>query len=339
MRHRRVAEHALDVALGDRGHRPDDHGQDRDGPQHRPPLVLERRHGDVEQAQQRAERGGLGGGRHERDDGGGRALVHIGYPRSERHRADLEQQGDSHQGGAEEGQCGVLRTGSNRFSDTGEAQSAGVAVQQRHAVEEERRRERPQQKVFQRRLLGEQSPVPGQAAHQVQRQREHLERDEHGEQIVGGRKQHHAADGEHGQREHLGLGDPGLDGCLFGEAARNRGCLRGERVQSRCDPPRRTRTVRIGFAATFGDQQHADDREPHDGALQQQRGPVDGDRSHGGQLSGAGTDGAVVAHHGDESRDQPDQGERDLDAVPAPVRCEGLHQHTGHRDDEHDQHR
>ena len=181
--------------------------------------------------------------------------------------------------------------------------------------------------------------MPGQAAHQVQRQREHLERDEHGEQIVGGREQHHAADGEHGQREHLGLGDPGLNGRLLGEAARNRGGLRGERVQARCDPPRRTRTVRIGFAATFGDQQHADDREPHDGALQQQGGPVDGDCSHGRELSGAGADGAVVAHHGDERRDQPDQGEHDLDAVPAPVRCEGLHQHTGHRDDEHDQHR
>ena len=59
-----------------------------------------------------------------------------------------------------------------------------IAVQQGRAEEEERRGERAEQEVLQRRLLGEQAAAAGQAAHDVERQREHLERDEHGQQVV-----------------------------------------------------------------------------------------------------------------------------------------------------------
>ena len=81
----------------------------------------------------------------------------------------------------------------------------GVAVDQRDAVEEEAGREGAEQEVLQRRLLAEQPAAAGQPAQQVERQREHLERHEHRQQVVGRREQHHAADREHHQREDLGV--------------------------------------------------------------------------------------------------------------------------------------
>ena len=263
MRHCRVGQHALDVPLRHRGNGSDHHGQDRDGPQHRPPVVLQCRRCDVEQSKQRAECGDLGGRRHERGDGRGCALIDVGHPRVERHRTDLEQQGDRHQSEAEEHQGFVTRTGVDGRCDPGEAQGAGVAVQQSHAVEEECRREGTQQEVLQRGFLGEQPAPPGQAAHQIQRQREHLERDEHGQQVTGCGKQQHAADGEHGQREHLGLCDPGFGSHLLGDAARHRRRLRGEGIQ--------TRSARTGsvICGVLGDQQQPEDGDQQDGALQE----------------------------------------------------------------------
>ena len=83
-----------------------------------------------------------------------------------------------------------------------------VAVQQRQAVEEERRGERAEQEVLDRRFLRQQAATPGETAHQVQRQGKHLERDEHGQQVVRRAERHHAAEGEQRQREHLGLHRP-----------------------------------------------------------------------------------------------------------------------------------
>src|SRR3712207_6891324 len=47
-------------------------------------------------------------------------------------------------------------------------------------------RVRAEQEVLERGLLAEQAATAGQRAHQVQRQRQHFQRDEHGEQVVRG---------------------------------------------------------------------------------------------------------------------------------------------------------
>ena len=84
-------------------------------------------------------------------------------------------------------------------------------------------RERAEQEVLQRRLLRQQPAATGQPAQQVERQREHLERDEHRQQVAGGREQHHAADREQRQREDLGRCQPGARAARLvrrpGEAA------------------------------------------------------------------------------------------------------------------------
>ena len=93
----------------------------------------------------------------------------------------------------------------SRRLDPAERDRAGVPVEQREAVEEERRGERPQQEVLDRGFLAEQPTSAGQAAQQVQRERQDLERDEQDQQVVGRGEQHHAGDREHHQREDLGL--------------------------------------------------------------------------------------------------------------------------------------
>ena len=75
--------------------------------------------------------------------------------------------------------CCVRARGSS-----GEVDRVGVAVEQREAVQEERRRERAEQEVLDRRFLREQPAAARQPGHQVQRQRQHLERDEHQQQVV-----------------------------------------------------------------------------------------------------------------------------------------------------------
>ncbi len=82
--------------------------------------------------------------------------------------------------------------------------AGGEAVDQRHPEQEERRGVRAEQEVLHRRLLAQQPPAAGQRAEQVERQREDLERDEHGQQVVRRDEDQHAAEREHGQRVDLG---------------------------------------------------------------------------------------------------------------------------------------
>ena len=152
-----------------------------------------------------AERGDLGARGHERRHRGRRALVDVRGPGVERADRGLEHQADDEQRQPAEQQS--VRAGRARRGggDLGKPHRAGVAVEQREAVEEERRRERAEQEVLDRRLLREQPASAGQPAHQVQRQAEHLERDEHRQQVVGRDEGHHPAEREQRERDDLGL--------------------------------------------------------------------------------------------------------------------------------------
>ena len=114
-----------------------------------------------------------------------------------------------------------------------ELHRAGVAVDQRDAVQEEAGGEGAEQEVLERRLLAEQPAPAGQPAEQVERQREHLERDEHGEQVAGRREQHHPADREHQQRVDLGVVEALGRGLPLRLGAGQGGGLAGERRDAR----------------------------------------------------------------------------------------------------------
>ena len=139
----------------------------------------------------------------------------------------------------------------------GEVHGAGEAVEQRRAVEEEAGGERAEQEVLERGLLAEQAATTRQAAQQVERQREHLEADEHRQQVVGRREQHHAEDREHHQRVDLGVLAARRDRRGLRVGAGHRGGLAGER---------RHPAVEVAL----GEEQHAGDRQRQDQAPDEQ---------------------------------------------------------------------
>ena len=265
MRDGGVREHPLHVALGHRHDRADGHGEDRDDPQHRLPAPAVGAEGDVEEPQHRAERRRLGGRGHERRHGGRGALVDVGRPGLERHGADLEEQPDGQHAHADEQQGLVGGVVADGVVDLAEVHRAGVAVDERHAVEEEAGGEGTEHEVLERGLLAQQPAPTGEAAQQVQRQRQHLERDEHRQQVARRREQHHAEDREQQQRVDLGVLEAG--GAALGLGPRQRGGLAGERRHPAVELP-------------LGEEQAAAEGEEQDQPPQEDARAVDDDGAH-----------------------------------------------------------
>ena len=215
----------------------------------------------------------------------------------------------------------VAGVGADRLGDAAELDRAGVAVEQCHAVEEERRGERAEQEVLERGLLAEQPPAARQPAEQVERQRQHLERDEHREQVVRRREEQHPADREHQQREDLGLGDAGRgehplvpraghgragwgeDAAVVGGALGSRRARRGSRAAGSC--PAGTASAR--------------------------RSPPTRRRRSGARPASVTTETKAAI--------SPASERHQLGLVPPGAAHEGLDEHADHGDAEHDEHR
>ena len=123
------------------------------------------------------------------------------------------------------------------------------------------------------------------------------------------REDQHAADGEQRERKDLGL-DPVAAGQFAGRAA---------------IPRRRPPGATIGLRSSdrSRDEEHGQDRQHEDGALEKQSGAVDGQRAgHGGQRR------AAQQNHGDERGDQAGDGKAQLRGVPLGARDERLDQHA-----------
>ena len=149
----------------------------------------------------RRERGGLRGRGHERGDRRRRALVDVGRPHVERRGRDLEAEPDQEQRETDE-QHAVVEQHDLReeLRDPGEVRRAGRAVDERDAVEEHRRRERAEQEVLEAGLL-RREPAAVERGEHVQRDRQDLERQEDGDEVVGRRHQHHAGGRAQHQRD------------------------------------------------------------------------------------------------------------------------------------------
>jgi hypothetical protein len=148
----------------------------------------------------------------------------------EGHRAELEQQPDADQTHPGQPKGRAVLAGAQCDVDLAQGERTGVAVEQRRAVEEEGRRQGAEQEVLQGRLLGQQPSPAGQAAEQIERQRQDLQRHEHGDQVVGRREEHHPRQREQSQREDLGVLRPVLDRLPLGRRARDGRGLRRERA-------------------------------------------------------------------------------------------------------------
>ncbi|SCD30840.1 hypothetical protein GA0115236_10067 [Streptomyces sp. IgraMP-1] len=340
MRHRGVGQQPLHVGLGDGDDRADHHRGDGDAPHHRPPVPAHPGQHHVEQAEQGAEGGDLGGGGHEAGDRGRGALVDVGRPHVERDGADLEEQPHQDQGHADQEQRVVAhRLSEDRVvadqravydvGDHGVRDGARVAVEQGDAEEEEGGGEGAEEEVLDRRLLRHEPPAAGQGAHQVEREGEDLQRDEEGQQVVGGGEDDHAADREEHQREDLGGGEPGLDSGLFGLAARDGPGLRHEGVD-----PLAVRPVE----AAFGEGEGGQDAGEQDDALEEEGRPVHREGAHGDTgLLGGGVPADREGDDGGEGGAERDHGQPELDVVAGPAGRERLHDDAddGRPDDDH----
>ena len=152
----------------------------------------------------------------------------------------------------------------------------GRPVGHRDPVQEERRGERPQQEVLHRGLVAPPAAEPGQ---HVQRQRQDLQRDEHDDQVVRGRDQHHP--GRREQHERIELPAEG-------------------------EAPARGLVRVVDTAEGRGDHEHdrRDDREP-----------VGGDRVAEDRRVAAPV---PELDRGDPGAGEPRQRERQMDGARAP---------------------
>ncbi len=168
-------------------------------------------------------------------------------------------------------------------------------------------------------------------AEQVERQREHLEGDEHREQVAGGGEQQHAADREHQQRVDLGVLDAAGGGLPLGLGAREGRGLAGERGDAGLDP-------------ALGEQRDAEQREDQDQAPEEHGRAVDDDRALGPDEAAAGAVGDLVepvpGEDGERERgDHAAGGEGDLRDVALGAGQERLDDHPGAGDAEDDEQR
>ena len=205
--------------------------------------------------------------------------------------------------------------------DSTERNGSRVAVEHGDAVQEERGGESTEQEVLDRRLLTQQPPPSGEAAHEIERQRQDLEGDKEHQQIVRRGEQHHAGDGKHEQRKHFGLRTAGGDARPFLRRAGHGGGLSDQRSAA-------------GLRRAIGEQQHARDGDDGDRALDEQRRAIDGDSAGRRDLS-------MVSQraHCDERSDQTCERHRDLRRPPLGAGREGVDEDADDGRDRYDEDR
>ena len=141
----------------------------RQHPDRRTPVVTLERQGDHEHPQHGGERGRLADRGHERGDVVRRTLVDVGRPHVERHGRHLEAESDDQQGDAGQHRAGRHRRATpwsaNERDDLADVGRAGAAVDERDAVQEERRGEAAEHEVLDARLLARRAVAVGGGEH------------------------------------------------------------------------------------------------------------------------------------------------------------------------------
>ena len=169
----------------------------------------------------------------------------------------------------------------------------------------------------------EQATATGEPAQQVQREAEHLQRDEHRQQVVRGGEHEHPQHDEEQERVHLGLLQAGTAGGVLTGRAGHRGGLRRE-AGLVVDP--------------VADQQHRHHGEHEHHRHEEARDAVDRD----GAARGDHVAGVPLPHEQPERDEQADGRQHHLRHAPATTGQERLEDdgdHGGAGDDEHRQRR
>ena len=204
VRDRGVSQHALDVVLHEAREGTDEDRQHGDACEDVQEIPLEVRGDGRVEADHRTEGCDLDGGGHEAGHRGRGARVDVGGPRVEGRGAHLEQEAHHDAEDADEDHPVHVGATRDRGAHCGDAQRVGEAEEERRTHQHEARGEGAEHEVLERGLVGELTAVTRGRGHDVQRQRHDLEGHEEGHEVIRGREDHHAAQREQGQREHLG---------------------------------------------------------------------------------------------------------------------------------------
>ena len=124
--------------------------------------------------------------RQERGDRRRRALVRVGGPGVERHRAHLEAEADDDEHDRQGVQAAELAVGGDVGGDVGEQRRVGDAVQQAHPVEHDRAGEHAEQEVLHARLVALRVALAPRGQH-VGGDGQELQGDEHADEIAAPR--------------------------------------------------------------------------------------------------------------------------------------------------------
>ncbi len=202
---RGVGEHPLQRGLAERADVADEDRDRRQRGERGRPARVGFDQGDVEEAQEGAERCDLGGHRHEGRHRRGGSLVDVGRPLVEGRDRGLEAQPGHAQGDAGQRQhVGREPAPGQLRGDPAEVGRAGRAVDHRQAVEQRRRADRADDQVLQPRLQRVLAAHFRGAEH-IQRDRQELEADEQRDGVLGRGEQRHAGDGREQQRVELAV--------------------------------------------------------------------------------------------------------------------------------------
>ncbi len=310
---RRVRQHALDVALRDRHQVAQQQRADRQHDEHLLPVLGQAVERLVQHADRHAEGGQLGRAGNQQRDRRRRAVVDVGHPHVERHRAELEGQAGDDEDHADDQHALVDLAGLDRVEHHVVLQRAGRAVHHRQAVEQEAAGHRAEHEVLHRGFGGV-GVVAAQRDQRVQRQAHQLEAEVDDQEVVG--RDHHAdaQQDEHRQRVELAL-----EQVAAGDVGPGIG-------QRQHDGQRRAQ--RQQMAQRVGDHHalHADHALAGQQAVQVQQRD-DGQRGLGQP------EGRPPARVGDEDVDQRDRAQRgqqhDLRQGHRPVQVVHLGIHAG----------
>src|SRR5690606_37252090 len=163
----------------------------------------------------------------------------------------------------------------------------------------------------------------GHAGQEVEGQGEHLEGDEHHDEVARGGEEQHAAGGEEHEREDLGLAHPGPLGLVLVRAAGPRGGLSGEGV--------------LAPLGAVGDDEQADQRDERDDPLREQRGTVLDERAADDLAGALGLDAGPAPHDRHQRGRGGQRRQRHLDAAPRPAGHEPGDEHAEQACTEYDE--
>ena len=198
----RVGQHPLHVGLHQRNEIRRDHGDRGKPPQDGEPGGVRVVEGDQEDTRKGYEGGCLYRCRHERGHRRRRTLVDVGRPHVEGHRRDLEREANHQE---RDGDRQQARSGGTARDTRGDDRNVGTArgaVGQRDSIEEEPRRERTQQEVFEPGL-GRLAIAPVERGERVHGDRHDLESQEDDDQVARACHEHRAGRREQDQSKEL----------------------------------------------------------------------------------------------------------------------------------------